>query len=230
VVLARSYLIAFGPPLALLALAFAWPAGFGVFLVAAGLTELVLFTAQKNLVLGSVSVVENRRGIQLLAHGDAAGASRVFARVLRLGRGQPGYVNNLALSLIYTGELGRARELMEPVMARKDIPAELRGVLLSTWAMLLALLGDLDAARAADAEAFHDSFSVAAWIIAARERRWPFTKPEIKGAWTRHLYDVLDAFVAGGGYRDATNELPLPIGLARALAYDWPEMKAFLGS
>jgi hypothetical protein len=230
VALARTYFVLFGIPLALVGVALLWPAASQTFLMTSAVAELLLFTAQKALVLGSAATLENRRGIQRLERGDALGAAKVFARVLRLGDGKPGYVNNLALALIYSGELGRARELMAPVMERANLPPELRGILLSTWAMLTALLGELDVARAADAEASHAAFSVAEWIIAARERRWPFTRPEIKGAWTRHLYDVLEAFVAGRGYRDAAIDRPLPLGLARALSYDWPEMKAFLGS
>lgn len=193
--------------------------------------ELVFARQQLSLARGSVALFYNHSGIRRLSHGDAAGAAKAFARALRFGKSDIAYVNNLALSLVYCGDLDRAREVLQPVIDRSDIPQAKREPLMSTWALLLALLGDLEGARAAEAAAGNEEFSVAAWVIAARERRWPFSRPaELKGAWARHLYEVLEAFVAGDGYRDRALARPLPIGLARALAFRWPEMKGFLGS
>ncbi|MDB4933084.1 MAG: hypothetical protein JWP87_56 [Labilithrix sp.] len=227
--LAGSAAIILGLPLVLLvgALATGHLALWAVFVV----VELVLFKVQGGLVRGIGSLYDNRRGLYHLEKGDAASAVRAFERAHWFGRGGAAYVNNLALAHVYTGDVGRARELLEPAVADKSVDRGTRAVLMSTWAMVTALLGELETARAADSEAVEQSFSVAAWIIAARERRWPFTRPaEMKGAWTRHLFDVLEAFVAAQGYRDRALTKPLPIGLARALAYRWPEMKAFLGS
>jgi hypothetical protein len=227
--LAGSAAIILGIPLALLAGALM--TGHVAFWAVLALVELFLFKTQGGFVLGLGALYENRRGLRHLEKGHAERAVRSFARALWFGRGGAVYVNNLALAHVYTGDVGRARELLAPVVTRTNLPASTRSVLMSTWAMVAALLGELDVARKADDEGFKESFSVAAWIIAARERRWPFTRPdEIKGAWTRHLFDVLEAFVASQGYRDRELTKPLPIGLARALAYQWPEMKAFLGS
>jgi len=200
---------------------------WGLFVVA----ELLFARHQLTLARGSFALFFNRSGVQQLSRGDAAGASKAFARALTFGGADVVYMNNLALSLVYCGELDRAREVLEPVIDRGNIPQAKREPLMSTWALLLALLGELEGARLAVVEAGEEELSVAAWVIAARERRWPFTRPAaITGAWACHLFGVLEAFVAGEGYRDRAFEGPLPIGLARALAFRWPEMKAFLGS
>jgi len=194
------------------------------------LVELLFAKTQISSVRGAAATFYNRKGLRRLEGGDAAGASKAFARALGFGQGAVAYVNNLALALLYTGDLDGARKAIEPAVTTKELKEPMRGVLMSTWALVLALQGDVDEARVADEAAFKQDFSLASWVIAARERRWPFTKPqEIKGAWARHLYDVLEAYVAGQGYRDQALDRPLPLGLARALAYRWPEMKAFLG-
>jgi tetratricopeptide (TPR) repeat protein len=195
-------------PLGLLALA-VWSGDALVFLPFVA-SELLFARQQLSLARGSLALFYNRAGVRRLEKGDAASASIAFARALRLGGANIPRANNLALALIYSGDLDRAHATLLPFVDR-DVPALTRQTLMSTWALLLALLGELEAARAADEETLHGEFSVAAWVIAARERRWPFTRPAtIKGAWARHLYDVLEAFVADQGNATARSTVLSP--------------------
>lgn len=219
--------LVFGLPLLLIVLASTDGVGWLLPLI---LVELFFAKLQISSTRGLAATFYNRKGVRRLERGDAGGAAAAFARALWFGRGMTAYVNNLALALVYTGDLDGARRAIEPAIEAPGLKEPMRGVLMSTWALLLALQGEVEQARVAEEAAFKQDFSLASWVIAARERRWPFTKPEqLKGAWARHLYDVLEAYVAGQGYRDQALDRPLPIGLARALAYQWPEMKVFLG-
>lgn len=106
--------VIFGLPLAAVVLAINYGAGW---LLAFLVFELVFAKTQLTTLRGWGALHYNRKGVRHLEAGDAAAAAVAFARALRFSNGSLAYVNNLALALVYTGELDRSATIASRLRA-----------------------------------------------------------------------------------------------------------------
>jgi len=198
-----------------------------------------------------------REGVALLEQDRPTAARERFEEAAQLYRGLEAWhamaIHNVAVALLAEGELDRAIDLLEAVVAsgwpRSFSFLQRRGHVELALAFALALAGDVDRAERSLREGaahwrrrpgwmFVAEAAIAArrerWAEAARfERDWAIAERDLDARRRRTLRVLLAYLLARGGAKEASDRWiasihPLPLAPLLPLSARWPELRDFL--